>query len=91
MSDFFFTDLPLHPVQRILQQSNTTVYSIPDIGLDSARAGSAARITVLELLENTRRELLNAPSFGDMEHAEGMLQLASFMQQLQDVSFDTVE
>jgi C4-type Zn-finger protein len=73
------------PVFFFVRQSNSTEYSIPEIGLESARAGAGDNITVVELIENTRRELINAPAFQSVSHGEGMAKLMELISQIDEV------
>ncbi len=73
-------------------QSTTAIYSIPEIGLESARAGSCAKLTVLELLMATRMELGKAPSFDSGEdHGDSMLKLSEFIERLDDIITGSLE
>jgi len=72
--------------QRKLIKSTTTFYSIPEIGLESARSGDCQNITVLELLLITRAELAKSPSFDSgASHAESMLKLSEFLEKLDEI------
>lgn len=66
-------------------KSTTTTFSIPEIGLDAARAGSVERTTVYDLLQFTCADLAKSPAFQDVGDAEGTLQMANFLQELREV------